>query len=141
MKHIDEEIPSFCVHFVSLDEPGTCLPPKYLQHLLSEVKPGTLSLPAQKALCPGLRRSCPIVHLQRIFEHFMDLGSNKMIPDSWRRLSDMTVGLKTFTKSRASAGGILVPPVDWQVTGFYSLLSEGGKYFIPEKNNGGKVFF
>jgi hypothetical protein len=123
MKHIDEEIPSFCVHFVSLDEPGTCLPPKYVQHLLSEIEPGTLSLHAQKALCPGLRRSCPIVHLQRIFEYIMDLGNNQKIPDAWRRVSDMIVGLKNIHEEQGFRGKDLVLPVDWQVTGFYSLLS------------------
>ncbi len=70
----------------------------------------------------------------------MDLGNNKRIPDSWRRLSDMIVGLKNNHEEQGFRGRDLVLPVDWQVTGFYSLLSEGGKYFILEKSNGGKVF-
>ena len=50
------------------------------------------------------------------------------------------LGLKNIHEEQGFRGKDLVLPADWQVTGFYSLLSEGGKYFIVEKNNGGKVF-
>jgi hypothetical protein len=128
MKHISDEIPVFCVHFISLDEPGSCLPPKYLQHLLSEIEPGTLSLHAQKALCPSKRRSTPIVDLQRIFEFIMDLGNNKKIPDSWRHVSDMIVGLKEIHEDKGFRGKDLILPVDWQITGFYALLNVVGQH-------------